>query len=240
VITRLVALAGLMSLAAGCAARAEDPPRDPGTAIVQVRGGGGLAPAADRWRLPWVSVFGDGTMVVAAGDQGTLFTGVRRSLTPAEITTLFDRAGGADLFADEEYRRDDILDAGYLSVRVTSTVRTYETTVIQPSDQDRGDRRAVLEFARWASGLGTPVGEYRPSRYAVLTGSGSGPDDDVRPWPLPVPPSDCALLDDSTAATMLTEARTAGDDTRWRAGDHLVRLHVRPLLPGEPDCAAVR
>lgn len=81
----------------------------------------------------------------------------------------------------------------------------------------------------------------------MLATSETERDHDVRAWPLPMPLTDmplangapCVTLDGTTAAPLLASVRMAGHDTRWRFGDKLVSLYVRPM-PDELDCAAVQ
>jgi hypothetical protein len=243
----LILALALPAALAGCAAHVEEAPTDPATAIVRMRAGGGNEPLENRWRLPWVTIFGDGTVVLQADDEGGLFTGFRRTLTRAQIDELFVRAGDADLFADEDYDRDDIMDAGSISVRITSTTHSYRTSVYAPSDEDWGNRRRVAKFADWAATIGTEAGKYQPSRYAVLALNAFGKRSEARPWPLPVPLAEmpgaaapCVVLDAAAAAPLVSEVRAAGDSTVWDGGpDRDVELFLRPMLPDETGCESL-
>jgi hypothetical protein len=75
------------------------------------------------------------------------------------------------------------------------------------------------------------------------------PGQDVREWPLDAPPDvfgtfftdhdgtwRCGLLDSAGAERL--GIGTATLDTRWRAGDVLYQVVVRPLLPDEAGCPA--
>ncbi len=73
------------------------------------------------------------------------------------------------------------------------------------------------------------------------------PGQDVRDWPFDAPPDvfgafvgehdgtwRCGLLESEAAGRLGVESAT--NDTRWRAGDRLYRVVVRPLLPDEAGC----
>jgi hypothetical protein len=232
---------------AACAAAPPDRPADPATAVLRIDRGGGLAPLSDRYRVPALVVYGDGSAVLAGPDQGALFTARRRTLTDGELSGLFEQAARADLFEDSTYGLD-VLDADSLDVRIRSTEGTFRTRVDLPSEMGRGDRRRTIEFAAAAERAGTEAGEYAPDRYAAVVLAAATGRGQVRPWPLPVPPEQmpggpsrpCLEIDAAAAGDLLTDARSADYQTRWRAGDQQVSIVIRPLLPDEPGCAALR
>ncbi|WP_250034446.1 hypothetical protein [Paractinoplanes maris] len=219
-------------------------PAGPATVIVTVDRGGGLAPPVERWTLPDLTLFGDGTAVVRGETRGAVLTGIRRTVPPDRITELYRLADRAGLFEDHVYDRD-IQDGDVLTVRIADQAGIHETTVVGPGEDDGGDRGEVREFADAALGSGTDAGDYQPEQYAVLVMAGSDGRGEARPWPLAVPLSalpgapaqPCQVLGRSEAEPLLPALRDAGPDTRWDAEGHRVTLVVRPLLPGEQTCA---
>lgn len=241
---RLVLGAALLLSACGGDEAVHRPPADAGTAIVVVERRQSLALPAEQWALPEFALFGDGTAVVRGEDRGVLLTGERRTLSAQQVAALFRRAADAGLFDRRRYPRE-VTDATTLTVRVTSTQGSYETTVVQPSPNDGGDRRRVIAFADAAARTGTGAGDYQPQRAVVLVLAGADDTSDVRPWPLPVPLSQlpgaptrpCLVVEGDDLASLTELARSASDRTRWSAQGQRVSLLVRPLLPDERGCA---
>jgi hypothetical protein len=164
----LVVLA-LVAVLAGCGGEPEHPPQGDGHApIMVIRQYPGLGPAAARYALPAFVLLGDGTAVVATARQGNTLTAERRVLTPAQVADLYRRAGHAGLMRSREYRQDDILDASAMVVRITTDRGVHETTVIQPSTDDRGARGRVVKFAAAASAAGAAGGAYLADRVALI------------------------------------------------------------------------
>ncbi|MDI6101703.1 hypothetical protein QLQ12_24075 [Actinoplanes sp. NEAU-A12] len=230
-----------------CACGSGEPPRppaDPAAAIVEVDRGGGLAAAVERWTLPNLTLFGDGTAVLRGETRGGLLSGVRRTIPAGRITELYRLADRAGLFTGRTHDRD-IIDGEVLTVRIADETGIRETTVVGPSDDEDSGRGGVVAFADAALGSGSDAGEYLPERYAVLVTAGSDARGDVRPWPLAAPLSQlagapskpCQVVERGEAEPLLTALRDAGPDTRWEADGHRVVLVARPLLPGEQTCA---
>jgi hypothetical protein len=95
----------------------------------------------------------------------------------------------------------------------------------------------------------SPIIEWPEERGATPGPATARPGQDVRAWPLDAPPEvfgtfftdhdgtwRCGLLDSAGAERL--GIGTATLDTRWRAGDFLYRVVVRPLLPDEAGCPA--
>jgi hypothetical protein len=95
----------------------------------------------------------------------------------------------------------------------------------------------------------SPIIEWPEERGATPGPATARPGQDVRDWPLDAPPEvfgafftehdgtwRCGLLDSAGAERL--GIGTATLDTRWRAGDVLYRVVVRPLLPDEAGCPA--
>ncbi|MBE1490753.1 hypothetical protein [Plantactinospora soyae] len=232
---------------AGCVATPPDRPDDPATAVLRIDRSGGFGPLSARYRVPALVVYGDGSAIVAGQDQGAVFTARRRMLTDGELSGLFEQAARANLFEDNAYGLD-VLDAASLSVRIRSTEGTFRTQAGLQSETGGDDRRRIVEFAAAAEQVGTEAGEYAPDRYAVVVLAEAAGREPVRPWPLPVPPEQvpgwparpCLEIDAAAAGDLLAAARSADHQTSWRAGDRQVSLVIRPLLPDEPGCAALR
>ncbi|MFG1779575.1 hypothetical protein ACGFIR_25345 [Micromonospora sp. NPDC049051] len=242
--TRRLLLGTVLLLAACGDGPAPRPPSDARTVIAEVDRRGGPAVAAGQWALPALTLYGDGTAVTRGDDRGALLTGRRRTLSAAQVDALFRRATETGLLADRDHPRR-VTDAVTLTVRLTTTDGTYETSVTQPSPGEAGDRGAVIAFADAAANAGVDAGEYLPQRVAVLVVADTEDDSDVRPWPLDVPPSamdgaprrPCRVVDGAALAALRAEAGAARPETRWQADTQRVRLVLRPLLPHERDCA---
>ncbi|MFI6256027.1 hypothetical protein ACIBCL_07875 [Micromonospora zamorensis] len=242
--TRRLLLSAVLLLAACSDGPAARPPTGTDTVIAVVDRRGGFAASAEQWALPALTLYGDGTAVTRGDDRGALLTGHRRTLSTAQIDALFRRADDAGILTDRDYPQD-VTDAATLTVRLTTTGGTYETTVTQPSPGEGGDRGEVIAFAEAAAASGVDAGEYLPQRAAVLVVADSEDNSDVRPWPLDVPLAamdgaprrPCHVVDGATLAPLLAEAGAARGETRWQAEGHRVRLVVRPLLPHERTCA---
>jgi hypothetical protein len=134
-------------------------------------------------------------------------------------------------------------DGSVLVVTVASTTERRTTTVPL---SDGPTARLKDDLAALATGAGTP---YQPSAVAVISTANNDPSAQVRTWPLAdldgQPMSGlnagarCTVLrgNDINAVRAAAEGATAG--TLWRGDDQLWALAFRPLLPNEPDCAAL-
>ena len=227
-------------LLAGCAP-APKPPDDGTSPLVVIQKVDGSLPPGSRERLPEFVLFGDRTAIVRADRQGVVLTGDRRTLTRAEVATLFGQADEAALMRDMRYPTQ-VEDGGLLDIRV----RGHLTTVDGPQRSDRGLRGRIVQFAATAPTLGEPAGPYVPQTAAVIRLNEFRPDlTDVRPWPLSTVPTampggpsrPCVTVAGAELTSLTALLRTAGPATRWAGGGTRYLLLMRPLLPYEHGCA---
>ncbi|MEV4759235.1 hypothetical protein AB0J86_29630 [Micromonospora sp. NPDC049559] len=231
------ALLALLALA-GCAAadRAEvEPPGDPGALVLRVTELPGMLPPGGGAAVPpRFSLLADGRLIGPAGPAGAWPELVEHRVAPRDVTRLLRVAAGLPNQTESQ-----VPDAPVLRVVTVSTGGRREVTVAR-TDPSAERLRAAL--AAHAEGTGVP---YRPSAVAVI----AVPDDPTAPappWPLPAltgapltgtgAGASCAVLRGGELETV-RRAWTGPTVGRWRGGDAVWQVRIRPLLPDETDCA---
>ncbi|GLZ42781.1 hypothetical protein Acsp05_64050 [Actinokineospora sp. NBRC 105648] len=185
-----------------------------------------------RLSLPRFALYGDGTLIVPADTDGAIPTAQVRHLTKAAVTGLRERARAAGLDTARSYP-SQMPDAPVLVV----TFGQARTRITDPERSEVARAVTVDLDALEVTGPPTP---YSPTTFAVNASPTSTDSAKVRPWPLdPLDsgtPLDMGLCTTYPTARLLPVAGPAG---LWTDRGTTYRVFIRPLLPGEPDCAAL-
>jgi len=241
------ALSGVALLASGCAgdsqAQVDDstsPSLGSGDALVlRTVTSGGIAGLGGPGTLPDFSLYGDGRAITGGTHP------MEYHLTRQALHRLVADASKAGLATPRTADNPRIADAMYKVITFVTGGRARTTKIIQGGG--RADDRAAsflprLVPANWPRGdQAADPRAYRPKRVAVLAFASPG-EGTAAKWPLrpltpgtPVGGRTCTLL---TGADVAKAERLAGRSA-WQDHGRTFRVAIRPLLPDEPDCAAL-
>lgn len=237
--------------------------------VVQVHDCCGFVPfSVALSAVPPLTIFGDGTTVVAANrsvsDRFPALVRQRRGhLSRPEIAGLLDLARRSGLLGDEvDFGSPQVTDlpstAVVLVVDGREVVQSayalreeFEDDLPADARAARQRLRAFLDEAELA--VGQPSQEYRPERISVFaqpseSSDGTDPKGAARPWPFADPAAwpegersgsyRCRTFAGSDAAAVVAAAAPAEHGDRWLAGAERWDLVFRPLLPDEVDACA--
>lgn len=241
------ALSGVALLASGCAGDSQaqvDDSTSPnlGTAnalVLRTMTSGGIAGLGAPGTLPDFSLYGDGR-AITGGPHPTEY-----HLTQQALRRLVADAFTAGLATPRTADNRNVADAMYKVITFVTGGRARTTKIIQGGG--RADDPAArflprLVPANWPRGdqAGEPKA-YRPKRVAVLAFAAPG-ESTAAKWPLKplasgtrVGGRTCTVL---TGGDVAKAERLAGRP-EWRDHGQSFRVTIRPLLPDEPDCAAL-
>jgi hypothetical protein len=224
----VVTSALVLALAAGCGTeeRAEIPRTEPVAhelvlEVEHVRGG------------PVIALYADGRLFTPAPQI---------AIYPAPALPAFSIARISPDRVQEIL--DDIKGSGLLDSPPAPGAGTVVTTT---EDGERHVARLTRDQAvaldRLLADLPVSSGDslYEPSALAVFAGAPAeaeaGIEPETRDWPLGDLPPGCSVIRGADLAPVLAAAMQANQLTRWRiAGELLVGLTFRPLLPHEGSC----
>jgi hypothetical protein len=241
------ALSGVALLASGCAGDSQaqvDDSTSPslGTAdalVLRTMTSGGIAGLGAPGTMPDFSLYGDGRAITGGAHP------MEYHLTHQALRRLVSDASKAGLATPRTADNPRVADAMYKVITFVTGGRARTTKIIQGGG--RADDPAArflprLVPANWPRGdqAGEPTA-YRPRRVAVL--AFAAPDaGTTAKWPLkslasgtPVGGRTCTVL---TGGDVTRAERLAGRP-EWRDHGQSYRVTIRPLLPDEPDCAAL-
>jgi hypothetical protein len=201
--------------------------------------------------LPSVQV----TTITPAGVQALV-----RKATEAGV------AGGADLgrpgVADAPTTRFTLNDGG--ATRTVEVLALNETAPDDPgvTAAQKAARAKLGAFLEQLADLETMLGAgqvtgtaaYRPAELAAISTPWKPVDEPglsappARPWPGPALPGEpaggaemsCATVTGDAVGAVLAAAKDANALTPWTSGGKQWTVVLRPLLPDEADCAALR
>jgi hypothetical protein len=235
-------LLALPLLLAGCAHDA--PARTPITpapddVVLRTTTVGGIAGLGGTGTLPDVSVYGDGRVIARDASWASEYR-----LTPAAYARLVEQARKAGLGTPRTVDDSNIADALY-SVITFAADRPPATSKIIKMPGRGGAAAAFvarLNPRAWPAGdLRAGARPYTPAKVAVLAGPPPSADG-ARPWPFgalgggtPVAGRTCTVLTGGNVA----KARRLADEDRWTDRGRTYAVTFRPLLPDQPDCAAL-
>jgi hypothetical protein len=241
-------IAGVALLASGCAGDSQaqtDDSSSPslGSAdalVLRTKTTGGFAGLGGPGTMPDFSLYGDGR-AITGGAHPTEY-----HLTPQALRRLVADASAAGLARSRTVDDRNMADATYKVITFVTGGRPHTTKVIQEGRHaDDPDARFLprLVPSSWPRGdQSADPRPYRPSRVAVLAATAPAGGSDAPKWPLKplstgsqVGGRTCTVLTGRDAAS----AQRLAGRPQWRDRGQTYRVTVRPLLPDEPDCAAL-
>lgn len=248
-IVALGATAALLALVPACGPEVKVPPPPTGAAdlVLRTEYRRSLVPPWETAGLPQMSLYGDGRVIVPAHRTGALLVGREFRLTPHQMATIYRQAYEVGLDRSRKFTGTTVTDASQLAVTLATPDGARVTTLTVPGKGGRA-RDDVLEFARGLPAGDRSAPDYRPSALAALAVGPIGSSDAARrEWPLETPLSGgvagrhgrCTRLTGPDAERAKAIARDVAPDTPWNIGGHATAVIFRPMLPDEPDCAAL-
>jgi hypothetical protein len=230
------------------------PPTGAGELVFRLVEVPGLMPPGESVRMPRLSLYGDGALVL--GDVTPRPTS--RQLTDAGIRQVVQAAADAGLTSRTDYGTAQLPDAGVAVFTVVTTTRVTTTVAAPahdgeantPQREARERLRSFLDrLADLDSWLGNDIGEesrpYAYTRLAVLAlPQEADPGAPQQVWPLgdlatvgePHSVGRCLVVSGAELDPVRAAAAGAAPNTRWRSGDRLFQVVLRPLLPDERTC----
>lgn len=262
--TSLVAFVSLTLLFAACGGGNGDNGMvdvEPDEPLLQITSEGGFAPVEVVLNTgPRYTILGDGSLIFS-GVQTLEYPG--RLLPPYFVAQLEDNQLNAVLVMVEDIGLPEIEDeddnsaANFVADATTEVIRYWDENGehrlavyalgIEPEPTERNAAFLGLIETLDAFTAQTDAEPYEAERVRIVTGPGQvDPEfEDVRPWPL----DDTDLGQWQTLPNgwqcqvfgpeVLADFETATQATTWEHPDGSsapVKLLVRPLHPGEPDC----
>lgn len=238
---------------AGCAGVGElpaddQPPTHPDDLVLRVFDTGGLIGAGEHFKLPAVSLYGDGLLVLEHRSDYLVPRMQRRRLTLTGVRRVVAAAIDAGLTKRLDLGVPNIVDAP-VSIFTLVTTDRHVTKVVAPKsvrgyDAAQSEARQRLHTFRKAlndldSWLGADIApdDGRFGAHFVYSIKTS-PVEYMREerWPFEeLAAGKCAILP-AERADLLREAKSAW---LWRSGDNVYMVVLRPVLPGERICAEV-
>ncbi|MFF1447257.1 hypothetical protein ACFVYF_03670 [Streptomyces sp. NPDC058274] len=209
--------------------------------VLQIRDGGGLLPASPA-RTPRLSLYEDGTLITSEG-QSQLPAPRVAHLSRAEVRSVVQAARDAELTRGGTLGPNPPPDGPTTSYVFDGTL----TTTRAPELRDCSSLRKLCALDTRLDALAEPS---EPYAYTVLAAvfreSAPGRSSDAADWPL----GKLSGAGDSTRAgrCLLTrgkdrerveEAARTAKSGAWTDGTATYQVTLRPLLPGERDCADV-
>jgi hypothetical protein len=240
-------LGGLALLASGCAGDSQaqvDDSASPslGTAnalVLRAVTTGGIAGLGGLGTMPDFSLYGDGRAITGGAHP------MEYHLTRQALRRLVAEASKAGLATPRTTDNRNVADALYKVITFVTGGRARTTKIIL--DGGRADDPAArflprLVPANWPPGDQTGASRaYRPTHLAVLAFAAPG-ETIAAKWPLkslasgtPLAGRTCTVLSGGDVA----KAQRLADRQEWQDHGRRFRVTFRPLLPDEPDCAAL-
>ena len=266
-VRQLILVAVLMSISAGCATTQPEPPPigPPPTGaddlVFQLVELPGLMPPGQSFNLPRMSLYGDGSLILADNASSAVPRPTQRQLTTIGVGRVLQAAAAAGLTGNTDYGTPQIADAG-ASVFTVATPTRRTTKVVAPThvdgvtDPQREARQRLRSFVDNLANLDTWLTNditkdsppYGYTRLAVFAQpQDPNPNTPQRPWPLadltaagePHGVGRCLVISGTELETVRGAATDAPRNIHWRGGDQLFRVVFRPLLRTERTCRDV-
>jgi hypothetical protein len=253
-----------MSISAACATTQPEPPPigPPPTGadelVFQLVELPGLMPPGQSFKLPRLSLYGDGTLVLADNASTTVPRPIQRKLTAVGVKRVLQATADAGLTSNTDYGTPQLADAGASVFTVAAPTR-HTTKVVAPTQIDgvtapqrearQRLRSLVNNLANLDTWLGTDIAKDSPPYgYAQLAAFAQpqdpNPNAPQRPWPLadlattgePHGVGRCQIISGTDLDTLRGASTGATLNTHWRSGDQVFRVLLRPLLRTEKAC----
>jgi hypothetical protein len=256
---RLIVL--LVLVMSGCATTQPDPaaidppPTGPNELVFQLVELPGLMPPGQSFKLPRISLYGDGALVLADNASTAVPHPTQRQLTSVGVRRVLQAATDAGLTSQTDYGTPQIADAGasIFTVLTTSTKVVAPTHIDGVTDAQRAARQRLRTFvnnlANLEAWLGNDIAKdsspYSYTQLAVFAQpQDANPAAPQRPWPLadltaagePHGVGHCQLISGPDLDTIRGAASSAPPYTQWRSGTQQFRVLLRPLLRTEKTC----
>ncbi|PRY67297.1 hypothetical protein B0I08_107193 [Glaciihabitans tibetensis] len=215
------------------------------------------------FRMPELSVYGDGLVVRSAPDIASTVTRAwpvttQQRLSPAGIDRLLNAARDAGLAAPTDFGTPNVMDAPAtiftVPGRVTTVVLVDDGAASLDSSQRAPYERLQTFTDRLAdldAWLGDDLTAAEPYSYTQVAVSARAADSramqSVKPWPLddlayagvPHGSGRCVIVAGDQLDAIEDVATDAAASTRWLSADARFHLTFRPLLPDEAGCNAI-
>jgi hypothetical protein len=212
-----------------------------GAPVLQVRDGGGLLPVSPA-RTPRLSLYEDGTLITSEG-QAQLPAPRVAHLSRAEVRSVVQAARDAELTRGGTLGPNPPADGPTRSYVFDGTL----TTTRAPELRDCSALRKLCALDTRLDALAEPSEPYAFTVLAaVFSETAPGRSSDAAEWPLgklsgagdSTRAGRCLLTRGTDRERVERAARTAKSGA-WTDGTATYRVTLRPLLPGERDCADV-
>ena len=220
--------------------------------------GGFVAPGTIFTRLPRVLITGDGSVYFEGAQieiypQPLLPPVFVAHISEGELQALLLSAESGGLFRTVTYGppATGIADAPntILVLHANGATYTHDAYALgMAGDETNEDRHHLLEYVSLLEPIANGVPDSQPfaaSRFAIrATPADQVPDDGVEPsvatWPDTAgvrlaDAAECGVVESSALGTLFNEAK---QNTRFVENGVKYVLIVRPMLPGDPGCAA--
>jgi hypothetical protein len=263
-VRRLTVPALLVLALAGCATTQPEPapigppPTGANELVFQLVELPGLMPPGQSFKVPRMSLYGDGALVLADIASTAVPRPTQRQLTTVGVRRFVQAAADAGLTNNTDYGTPQIADAGASVFTVVTTSRLI-TKVVAPThvdgvtDPQRDARQRLRSFVNNLANLDTWLGNdiakdsppYGYTQLAVFAQpQDPNPGAPQRPWPLadlttagePHGVGRCQVVSGTELDTLRGAATGAPQYTQWRSGNQLFRVLLRPLLRTEKAC----
>lgn len=199
---------------------------------------GGLVPPGEAFKLPSLSLYGDGLLVLPGKPV------VHRRLTVDGVRRVVQAAVRAGLDRKQDFGSPQILDAP-VSFFTLVTGERLVTAVVAPFILDGENaaqseaRRRVNTFRKALNDLDSWLGDDigpaivpEPGPHLAV-GYQTGEQGPSAQWPFDdLRPGQCQVLS-------AEQVRVLGGNVLWLSGDNVFRVVVRPLLPDEKSCSDI-
>ena len=243
------ALAGIALLASGCAgssnADVDHPAPVPksfgagGSLVLRTTTSGGIAGLGGPGTAPDFSLYADGQAIVRSGTRQTEY-----HLTLKALQHLVAAASDAGLATPHTSDDRHIADGMYKNITFVTGGRARTSRIMLEAGGKADPAAAFLKRlapSAWPrTDLTAAPKPYHAARTAVLAApaAGKGPSWPYKPLTAGtrVGTRTCTVLDGADAAKA---ERAATSTPQWTDHGDTFRVTLRPLLPDEPNCAAL-
>jgi hypothetical protein len=261
-VRRLALTVTLLSILNGCAttqpASVGSPPTGAGELVFRVVELPGLLSPGESLRIPRISLYGDGALIMGDTAPATFPRPTQRRLTAVGVRHVVQAAADAGLTNRTDYGTPQLADAGTSVFTVVTTTRV-DTTIVAPtlveglttSQRDARERlRSLLtKLADLDTWLGNDITKgsqpYPYTQLAVFAvPQEPNPGATQQLWPLGDLATAgnahglgrCQIVTDAELDTIRNAAASTTPNTQWRSGDQLFHIVLRPLLRDEQTC----
>lgn len=210
-----------------------------GDLVLRVFDTGGLVPPGEQFKLPALSLYGDGLLILPGKPV------MQRRLTVDGMRRVVRAAVNAGLTKEQDFGSPQILDAP-VSFFTLVTGERFVTTVVAPFILDGENavqsearrrvhtfRKALNDLDSWLGDDISPATVPSPGPQVVFSYETSG-QETIAQWPYD------ALQAGGCRVLPTEKVQALGQNMFWHSGDSVYGLVMRPLLPDEQSCADIK